>query len=74
MYLQSLIFFYFFFLLVGELMTFATWMRHFITQHKDYKHDSRVSDKIQYDLFNVVDRVQNGEITIPEMFGDINTR
>ena len=34
----------------GSLMTNAAWMRHFVTTHKDYKQDSRVSPAICSDL------------------------
>ncbi len=34
----------------GSLMTNAAWMRHFVTTHKDYKQDSRVSAAICSDL------------------------
>lgn len=31
-------------------MTNAAWMRHIVTNHPAYKHDSVVSDEIAYDL------------------------
>lgn len=34
----------------GELKTAATWIRDFVAEHPDYKHDSVVSDSIAHDL------------------------
>ncbi len=34
----------------GSLMTNAAWMRHFVTTHRDYKQDSRVSPTTCSDL------------------------
>uniref|UniRef100_H2Z548 Glutamate--cysteine ligase n=1 Tax=Ciona savignyi TaxID=51511 RepID=H2Z548_CIOSA len=34
----------------GEYMSAAQWIRHFVTSHPEYKHDSVVSDSIAYDL------------------------
>lgn len=34
----------------GELCTAATFIRRFIDTHPDYKHDSRISQKVNYDL------------------------
>ena len=31
-------------------MTGAAWMRDFILHHPDYKHDSVMSERINYDL------------------------
>ncbi|WOO83378.1 Glutamate--cysteine ligase [Vanrija pseudolonga] len=53
----------------GELVTPATYIRNFITTHPDYKHDSIVSDKIQYDLVKAVDEVERGVRAAPELLG-----
>eukprot|EP01113_Clastostelium_recurvatum_P035345 TRINITY_DN4915_c0_g1_i2.p1 TRINITY_DN4915_c0_g1~~TRINITY_DN4915_c0_g1_i2.p1 ORF type:complete len:555 (-),score=106.70 TRINITY_DN4915_c0_g1_i2:8-1672(-) len=53
----------------GELMTCASWMRHFISHHPDYKQDSVVSDSIQYDLLETIEALNAGKVQIPEMFG-----
>ena len=38
----------------GEIMTTASWMRSFVQNHSDYKHNSYVSDEIIYDLLKKV--------------------
>uniref|UniRef100_A0A2R5LLU7 Glutamate--cysteine ligase n=1 Tax=Ornithodoros turicata TaxID=34597 RepID=A0A2R5LLU7_9ACAR len=53
----------------GELMTTARWIRSFIMSHPDYKHDSVVSDGINYDLLVRMSRIQKGYIGCPELFG-----
>lgn len=55
----------------GERVTTATWMRSFITTHPDYKHDSVVSEKINYDLIRFIDRLAKGEVMCPELLGNI---
>jgi glutamate--cysteine ligase catalytic subunit len=37
-------------LLIGILLTDASWIRQFVTSHSDHKQDSVVSNAIQYDL------------------------
>ena len=46
--------------LAGELMTTARWMREFVTKHPDYKHDSVVTEKINYDLISLCDKITRG--------------
>jgi len=41
----------------GSLMTNASWMRNFVTNHPSYKHDSVVNDEIAYDLLWKMTRV-----------------
>ncbi|EDO46274.1 predicted protein, partial [Nematostella vectensis] len=53
----------------GELMTTARWMREFIQSHPDYKHDSVVSERINYDLLNTCNKIANGELKCPELIG-----
>lgn len=53
----------------GELITPAAWMRDFFTHHPDYKHDSVVSDKMQYDLVVAVDEIERGVRSAPELLG-----
>uniref|UniRef100_A0A671LAE5 Glutamate--cysteine ligase n=1 Tax=Sinocyclocheilus anshuiensis TaxID=1608454 RepID=A0A671LAE5_9TELE len=36
----------------GELMTMAKWMREFAAKHPQYKQDSMITDKINYDLLH----------------------
>uniref|UniRef100_A0A8C3G720 Glutamate--cysteine ligase n=1 Tax=Cyclopterus lumpus TaxID=8103 RepID=A0A8C3G720_CYCLU len=53
----------------GELMTMAKWMREFVAQHPQYKQDSILTDKINYDLFKKCDRIAKGEEQCPELIG-----
>ncbi|KAG6866759.1 hypothetical protein C0991_011418 [Blastosporella zonata] len=41
----------------GSLQTPATWIREFVRSHPDYKHDSVVSQEINYDLMKAVDEM-----------------
>ena len=43
----------------GILPTDASWMRQFVMSHPDYKHDSIVSDQIQYDLLWKIAQMAN---------------
>jgi glutamate--cysteine ligase catalytic subunit len=54
----------------GELMTAATWMRHFVQTHPSYKHDSVVGDEIAYDLALACQKISTGELVVPLMLGD----
>lgn len=36
----------------GALMTPAAWMRKFVTTHPDYKFDSKITPKINFDLLD----------------------
>ncbi|KIX05500.1 uncharacterized protein Z518_06372 [Rhinocladiella mackenziei CBS 650.93] len=42
----------------GTLWTGAKWLREFVRSHPDYKGDSAVGEKIQYDLFKAVEEVR----------------
>ncbi|XP_064637430.1 glutamate--cysteine ligase catalytic subunit-like [Lineus longissimus] len=53
----------------GKLMTIARWQRHFVTSHPDYKQDSIVIEKIQYDLLNKCDLISRGKLRCPELHG-----
>uniref|UniRef100_H2Z546 Glutamate--cysteine ligase n=1 Tax=Ciona savignyi TaxID=51511 RepID=H2Z546_CIOSA len=44
----------------GEYMSAAQWIRHFVTSHPEYKHDSVVSDSIAYDLLVHCDQIEKG--------------
>jgi len=55
----------------GELMTPASWIRKFVTQHPDYKQDSIVSERIAYDLLMVVNDIGLGRRPCPEVLGEI---
>ncbi|ODQ63103.1 GCS-domain-containing protein [Nadsonia fulvescens var. elongata DSM 6958] len=45
----------------GELVTTATWIRNFITNHVAYKHDSVISSEINYDLCKLMEEISNGK-------------
>lgn len=52
----------------GELPTTAKFFRNFVLQHPDYKHDSKISKSINYDLLSTCDRLTHlddskGELT-----------
>jgi len=53
----------------GELLTTAAWIRSFITSHPDYKHDSVVSDSVNYDLLRAADDIQKGRVACPSLLG-----
>uniref|UniRef100_A0A674D0M3 Glutamate--cysteine ligase n=1 Tax=Salmo trutta TaxID=8032 RepID=A0A674D0M3_SALTR len=54
----------------GELMTMAKWMREFVDKHPQYKQDSVITDRINYDLLRKCDSITNGEERCPELIGD----
>jgi hypothetical protein len=45
---------------LGKLWTTAKWIRHFIHEHPEYKHDSAVSEHINYDLVRAVEKITKG--------------
>uniref|UniRef100_A0A8C7W1C2 Glutamate--cysteine ligase n=1 Tax=Oncorhynchus mykiss TaxID=8022 RepID=A0A8C7W1C2_ONCMY len=54
----------------GELMTMAKWMREFVDKHPQYKQDSVITDRINYDLLRKCDSITKGEERCPELIGD----
>ena len=50
----------------GRLMSTATYIRQFVQQHPAYRHDSVVSDEINYDLLCTLDRIERGEYEVPD--------
>ena len=38
----------------GSLWTNAKWIRHYVAQHAEYKHDSAVNEKVTYDLIKTL--------------------
>lgn len=58
----------------GELMTTAGWIRKFITSHADYKQDSVVSERINYDLLLQMCKIQQGAEGCPELFGTTKSK
>ena len=55
----------------GELMTTATWIRQFVQSHPDYKQDSVVSQRINYDLAVAAHKLTSGELHVPELLGTL---
>ncbi|XP_057665579.1 glutamate--cysteine ligase catalytic subunit-like [Diorhabda carinulata] len=55
----------------GELFTTAAWMRKFVTDHPKYRYDSIITEEINYDLLVMMQKIQNGEVTCPELLGDL---
>jgi len=53
----------------GDLPTIASWMRDFVTNHSDYKHDSIVSEKIAADLVHHCENVSNGIVQDEKLLG-----
>lgn len=46
----------------GSLWTNAKWMRQYISEHAEYKHDSAVNEKVTYDLIKaLVDEIEPRE-------------
>jgi len=45
----------------GNLRTNARYMRDFVEAHPDYKQDSKVSDKVQYELLMALDNLRKNE-------------
>ncbi len=54
----------------GKLNTTAQWIRNFVKEHHNYKHDSIVNDSIAYDLLMTANRIQKGELIIDQLVGD----
>ncbi|KAF8322226.1 glutamate-cysteine ligase catalytic subunit [Clavulina sp. PMI_390] len=54
----------------GTLQTTATWIRNFIRSHPDYKHDSVVSDEINFDLMGALEEIERGTLKAPELLPD----
>lgn len=46
--------------LTGQTLTLAQWQRNFITNHKDYKHDSIVRESIQTDMLKTLIKISRG--------------
>lgn len=53
----------------GELMTAARFMRSFVRSHEDYRFDSRVSEKIAYELADTCRLISAGELRPPLLLG-----
>lgn len=51
----------------GSLITPATWIRNFVRSHPTYKHDSVVSQEINYDLLLAIDEIERGVRRAPDL-------
>lgn len=51
----------------GELQTTARWLREFVEKHPDYKQDSVVSEKINYDLMKACQAIAKGDLIDPKL-------
>eukprot|EP01116_Phalansterium_solitarium_P017337 TRINITY_DN4247_c0_g1_i1.p1 TRINITY_DN4247_c0_g1~~TRINITY_DN4247_c0_g1_i1.p1 ORF type:complete len:634 (+),score=230.49 TRINITY_DN4247_c0_g1_i1:101-2002(+) len=57
----------------GEMPTTASWVRQFVTRHADYRRDSVVTPRINYDLMQTAVRIGSGELRPAELFGAAST-
>lgn len=55
-------------------MTAARWTREFVMKHPDYKHDSIVTEKINYDLIKACIKITDGEMRCPDLLIDYDTK
>ena len=53
----------------GELLTTAAWLRKEVTSHPEYKNDSVITQRINYDLLKKVQKIVSNEISCPELHG-----
>ena len=58
----------------GEFITTATWMRNFVMNHPEYKHDSVVTQRINYDLLEACHQLAEGELEVPELLPPLSER
>jgi len=58
----------------GKLMTTAKYIRTLIRKHPDYRFDSVVTDRINYDLMKKCDRISACQDKCPELFDDPNSK
>lgn len=55
----------------GKLLTTAAWIRKFVREHPTYKFDSVVTEEIAYDLVNAAHKIAAGEMSCPELLGNL---
>ena len=55
----------------GELLTPASYIRNFVTNHPSYKKDSVVSEDIAYDLLQQCKSIGEGTVEVPSLLGDV---
>ena len=46
----------------GELMTDAAYIRKFVVNHPDYKQDSKINNKINFDLMEACVKIGRGDL------------
>ncbi|CAI8027314.1 Glutamate--cysteine ligase catalytic subunit [Geodia barretti] len=56
---------------LGELMTGARWIRHYLTSHPLYKEDSVVSEEMTYDLIKRMIEISKGTVPCPDLTGKL---
>ncbi|KAL5277748.1 GCLC family protein [Megaselia abdita] len=56
----------------GELLTTASWIRKEVINHPEYKQDSVVSDKINFDLLTKMTDIQEGRLQETSLLGQGN--
>eukprot|EP00062_Callorhinchus_milii_P009386 gi/632953142/ref/XP_007892244.1/ PREDICTED: glutamate--cysteine ligase catalytic subunit [Callorhinchus milii] len=54
----------------GALMTAACWLRKFVANHPNYKQDSVVNEKINFDLITKCDQIAKEICNCPELIGE----
>lgn len=55
-------------------MTTAGWIRKQVLTHPDYKQDSVVSDKVTYDLMQLMKGVSEGTVPCPDLTGALSSK
>ncbi|XP_006612129.1 glutamate--cysteine ligase catalytic subunit [Apis laboriosa] len=53
----------------GELLTTAAWLRKEVLSHPEYKYDSIITQRINYDLLKKIQKIVSNEISCPELLG-----
>ncbi|KAJ8670584.1 hypothetical protein QAD02_001843 [Eretmocerus hayati] len=53
----------------GELLTTASWLRKEVLSHPEYKKDSRISERINYDLLKKIHDIETNKIPCPDLLG-----
>ncbi|KOC65500.1 Glutamate--cysteine ligase catalytic subunit [Habropoda laboriosa] len=53
----------------GELLTTASWLRKEVISHPEYKNDSVITQRINYDLLKKIQKIVANEISCPELLG-----
>lgn len=54
----------------GKYSTTAQWIRDFVLSHPEYKKDSVVNERVNYDLTVLIGKITKGEVVIKELVGD----